>query len=176
MFRDMWNSALINAYSDWICFHWKVPFVIDEAIDLDLIHSMDIPDILNPTSGSSSSGTNLGSNSSGSSLPNGVQSSDEFNRLRKGLVDKLCGQYIHNDQFKSHQLALYSKHFSSEFTIKKNTAEANVLHSCVLKYFDDGRYTLKTVDGLDTLVHSNTKQSLKVNLGIIHALDETKDL
>lgn len=83
---------------------------------MDLIHSMDISDILNPTpptSGSTSSGTNSGSAPSGSNLPGAGQSPDEFNALKKGLLDKLYGQYAHNDRTKSRDFSLYSDHFSS---------------------------------------------------------------
>jgi len=151
-------------------------FFTGEGIGLDLIHSMDISRILNPTSGSSSSGTNLGSNPSGSNFPGGAQSTDEFNSLKKGLLDKLQGQYNYNGSSMSRQFSLYSERFPSQFKIKIDTAEAKLLHKCVLNFFDDGRYILKTVNGTDIMVRSTNQRTIPVNQGIINAVRLTKDL
>lgn len=148
------------------------------AIDLDLILSMDINDLLNPasTSDSTSSVANSGLNPSGSNSPSGGQSPEEFNALKKGLIDKLSGQYAYNDAVPSRGFSLYSKNFHSDFIIERDTAEAKFLHTCVLNYFNDGRYLVNKVGGMDSLVSLRDRRTVPVNLGILNAVRSTKDL
>lgn len=145
------------------------------AVDLDLILSMNINDLLNPASTSdSSSVTNPGSNPSGSNPPGAGP--EGFDSLKRGLMDKLSGQYAYNQAEKYRAFSLYSTNFHSDFIIERDTAEARFLHTCVLNYYPDGRYVVRKVGGMDSLVNNRDLRTGPVNLGILDAVRSTRNL